>query len=297
MTHLPLPCGLFVGLATVDLSYVVESMPGANTKLPVAGQQITAGGPVTNAAATFAFLGGRSALVTAIGQHALGEVIRQDLASIPVAIHDVATKRQEAPPVSSIFVVRATGERTVISPRANAFPSVTGHLSPGWFDGVSVLLVDGHYMTMCVAAARLARQRGITVVLDSGSWKQGMDELLEAVDVVICSDDFHPPGCSTDEAALADLVRRGIKKAAITRGPGSILYCDQGERGEIVVPPVQAVDALGAGDIFHGAFCYAACRPESRFRDSLAFAARVATFSCQYRGTRLWMQSFSACSP
>lgn len=294
MTYSPPPIGLFVGLATVDLSFVVDAMPGPNTKVPVSGQQITAGGPVTNAAATFAFLGGSSTLVTAVGLHPLGEIIRQDMATFPVAIHDVAAERQEAPPVSSIFVVQATGERTVVSPRANAFSSVAGNLKSSWFDGVSVLLVDGHYMAICVAAARLARRRGIPVVLDSGSWKQGMDELLQHVDVAICSDDFHPPGCATEEAVLSDLAARGIKKGAVTRGRNSILYCDHGKDGEIAVPPIQAVDTLGAGDIFHGAFCYAACRPESRFCESLSFAARVATFSCRYRGTRLWMRNFAA---
>ena len=276
----------------MDVGYVVENMPGPNVKLAVAGQQISAGGPVTNAAVTFAFLGGEGTLVTAVGRHPLGEVIRQDVGSFPLVIHDLAAERAEAPPVSCILVVRSTGERTVVSPRANAFPALAGELRPEWFDGVSILLVDGHYRALCVAAARMARGRGIPVVLDSGSWKPGMDELLPQVDVAICSDTFRPPGCVDDEATLTDLRRRGVGRSAITRGAGSILYCDGDERGEIAVPSMQAMDTLGAGDIFHGAFCYAACRSGVNFREALAFAARVATFSCGYPGTRQWMREY-----
>jgi sugar/nucleoside kinase (ribokinase family) len=271
---------------------VVENMPRPNTKTAVSGQQIAAGGPATNAAVTFAFLGGSGALLTAVGQHALGQVIRGDLAGFPVSIHDIAADRQEAPPLSSILIVRESGERSVVSARATAFPSFSFKLSPDWFTGVSIVLVDGHYMPMCVAAAQLAHSRGIPVVLDSGSWKEGMAALLPYTDTVICSDDFHPPACSDERDALEYLVRQGVRRAAITRGGGSITYVGQGERGEIPVQPIQAVDTLGAGDIFHGAFCFWACNPRYSFRDSLSFAARIATFSCRHLGTRQWMHAF-----
>ncbi|PMB30496.1 ribokinase, partial [Fischerella thermalis CCMEE 5319] len=51
-----------------------------------------------------------------------------------------------------------------------------------------------------------------------------------------------------------------------------------------------AVDTLGAGDIFHGAFCHYVLR--ENFLDALASAAKIAAFSCQFFGTRRWMESF-----
>src|SRR5277367_153036 len=96
------PKGLFVGLATVDISYTVDEIPRRNQKISVAGQQIGAGGPSANAAATFAFLGGRAALVTAIGAHPLGAIARGDVERFSIALHDIAHSRTDAPPVSSI---------------------------------------------------------------------------------------------------------------------------------------------------------------------------------------------------
>jgi sugar/nucleoside kinase (ribokinase family) len=285
--------GLFVGLATVDLVYVVDDLPPRNAKVSVPGQHIAAGGPATNAAVTFAFLGGNSALVTAVGQHPLGAVIRQDLDRFSVSLHDVTADRQETPPVSSILVVRGSGERTVVSANAHAFPLRAFEVDPDWLNHKSIVLVDGHYMRMCITAAQYAHSRGIPVVLESGSWKQGMAGLLPHVDIAICSDDFRPPDCRDDTDVLEFLARQGISRVAITRGSAAISYVEEGTTGEIPIEQVHAIDTLGAGDVFHGAFCYSACQPGHGFVDSLAFAAGVATFSCQYPGTRLWMDAFA----
>ena len=292
-SRLARPKGLFVGLATVDLTYSVDEIPRRNQKISVLGQHIAAGGPATNAAATFAFLGGRAALVTAVGSHPLGTIIRTALEKFDVALHDLARRRKEAPPVSSIMVLNGTGERTVVSANAAVFMPIPAEFNPRWLSGVQILQVDGHYMPLCIAAAQLAHGRGIPVVLDSGSWKEGMAELLPFIDIAICSDDYRPPGCRGGKDVIEFFAARGIRQVAITRGAGPIRYVDHDESGTIAVQKIRALDTLGAGDIFHGVFCYYACQPGISFRDALAAAARGATFSCRYPGTRLWMEKVS----
>ncbi len=149
-------------------------------------------------------------------------------------------------------------------------------------------------MPLCIAAAKAAREHDVSVVLDSGSWKPGMAKLLRFVDTAICSQDFRPPGCRSEDQAFEYLVSHKIRRVAITRGERSIRYQEDGTTGEIrIANPsrLRAVDTLGAGDIFHGAYCYYAAQGRS-FRDALKAAAQVATFSCRYRGTRQWMNHF-----
>jgi sugar/nucleoside kinase (ribokinase family) len=283
------PRGLFVGLATVDISYTVDEIPRRNQKISVPAQLITAGGPATNAAATFAFLGGQTTLVTAVGSHALAAVIRDDLARLSIRLHNLARGRRESPPVSSVIVHRASGDRTVVSANAAVFSPVKAEFDPKWLRGVEIVEVDGQYMPLCVAAARAARERGIPVVLDSGSWKPGMARLLAFLDTVICSGDFRPPGCRGEDDVFEFLIARRVRQIALTRGESSVRFFEGGKRGEIRVRKVRAVDTLGAGDIFHGAYCYYACQAGATFRDALAAAAEVATFSTRYTGTRSWM--------
>ncbi len=285
------PSALFVGLAAVDVSYTVDEVPQRNQKISVASQLITAGGPATNAAATFAFLGGRAGLVTAVGRHLLASVIRDDLSHFKIRLHDQARERREPPPLSSIMVHRSTGERSVVSANAAVFSRVSHRFKPRWLSGVSIVLVDGQYMDLCIAAARAAKERGIPVVIDCGSWKPGMAKLLPLVNTVICSGDFRPPRCKSEDDVFGFMLRRRIQRVAITRGQSSIRYAEGAERGEIAMRKVRPVDTLGAGDIFHGAYCYFAAGGNS-FREALAAAARVASFSCRYRGTRSWMSEF-----
>jgi sugar/nucleoside kinase (ribokinase family) len=286
------PSGLFVGLAAVDVSYMVDEIPRRNQKISVASQMIAPGGPATNAAATFAFLGGRTTLVTAVGAHPLATVIRDDLAHFSIALHDMAQGRHEPPPISSIMVHRVTGERTVVSANAAVFSPVKPEFNSRWLAGVSIVLLDGQYMPLCIAAATAAHHCGIPVVLDSGSWKPGMAKLLPLLNTAVCSGDFRPPGCRTASDVFEFLAARKIPRVAITRGDATIRFGDNGSRGEIAVRRIRPVDTLGAGDIFHGAFCYYACQAGRTFRNALTAAAGVATFSCRYPGTRSWMKRF-----
>lgn len=121
-----------------------------------------------------------------------------------------------------------------------------------------------------------------------------MAKLLPFLDTAICSGDFRPPGCRKEDDVFEFLAAHKISRIAITRGSEPIRFVEEGKRGEIPVRQVRPVDTLGAGDIFHGAFCYHAARQDETFRSALAAASRVATFSCRYPGTRSWMQHFQS---
>lgn len=71
----------------------------------------------------------------------------------------------------------------------------------------------------------------------------------------------------------------------MTRGGKSIRTAN----GEIGIEPVECVDSLVAGDIFHGAFCYAHLEKEYAFEEALRYASGVAGESVKYRGPRAWM--------
>ena len=109
---------LCVGLATVDLVYSVPAIPGTDEKAQATGLVIAAGGPATNAAVTAAALGAEVTLVTAVGAHPLGELIRADLAAHRVRLIDADPDNPAPPPVSAVTVLEPTGERTIVSRNA-----------------------------------------------------------------------------------------------------------------------------------------------------------------------------------
>jgi sugar/nucleoside kinase (ribokinase family) len=276
--------GLFVGMTTLDFIYLAPNIPQPNQKLVAQDATTAAGGPATNAAVTFQYLGNQSRLLSAIGQHPATGMIRANLGD--VELWDLAPDRQESPPISSIIVTATTGDRAVISINATRFQAETFPVEV--LAGVDVVLIDGHQMSVGAAIAQQAKTLGIPVVIDGGSWKPGFETVLPYVDYAICSANFLPPACVEVGEVFDVLEDFAIPYAAITQGDQPILYNDRGSLGQMAIVPIQAVDTLGAGDIFHGAFCHWILQVD--FVTALGQAAAVAGRSCGYFGTRSWMR-------
>jgi sugar/nucleoside kinase (ribokinase family) len=287
-----MPVGIFVGLSTIDVVYRVEKFPAANSKVAAQTQDVFVGGPATNAAIAFAHLSGSSSLVTVIGSHALGDVVRKDAESRSVRLIDLNPAFDQPPPISSV-TVDAKGRRNVVSANSVRIAAPDAAPDPRTLEQAGVVLIDGHFMQAGKAWAAAAHARGTPVVLDGGSWKEGTEELLSSVAIAICSADFRPPGCSNEESVVRYLKQHGVKHIAITHGADPVLFESGSSSGTLRVPEIEAVDTMGAGDIFHGAFCLFFSVGHG-FVGAIAEAAQVASESCCYHGTREWMQHITA---
>lgn len=277
---------LCVGRATFDLGYACPSFPEEDGKLSATHFWAGAGGSALNGAVTARALGSTVRLFTLLGAGSFADAVRQELAKYDVPVEDFADPRAQVLPVSSIILVPGKGTRTIVDQQppqavARAVPDVSCLV------GVDVLYCDGFLPEIAVPLAIAARERGIPVVLDGGSWKPWTGELIEHVDHAIVSERFHPP--ARGDADILEAVHAlGPSVAAITRGPGPISWSAGGQAGEIAPPSVEAVDTLGAGDIFHGAYCHFLAVGND-VPGALEHAAEVAAQSCRHFGTRDWI--------
>ena len=284
--------GVFVGLSTIDVVYRVANFPAANTKIAANSQDVFVGGPATNAAIAFTLLGGRATVVTPMGRHPMTAIFRDEFETLAIESIDLSPGFDDMPAISSV-VVDDEARRNVVSANATRIQFPPAVIDQRICEMAKIVLVDGHAMQACQTWARAATALGKPVVMDGGSWKEGTDELLRSVHTVICSDDFRAPGC-TSESDLAEYFRnRGVTNTAITHGAGPVRFFTEEKSGEIPVPVVAAVDTMGSGDIFHGAFCYFFSSGCS-FEESLERAVVIASESCCYRGTREWRNHLRA---
>jgi sugar/nucleoside kinase (ribokinase family) len=278
-----------VGLATVDVVYRVDRIPAPDEKAQAEAVEVGAGGPATNAAVTAAALGADVTLVSAVGAHPLGALIRTDLAERGVTLLDATPGAAEPPPVSAITVAAATGERTIVS--RNAGDAAVG--VPEGIDRVlaaaDAVLVDGHHPALARAAARAGRP----LVVDAGSWRPVFGDVIEHAAVVACAASFrHPAADAGDEAATARVLRAaGVPHVVVTHGPAPVRWWSGERAGEVPVPPVAAADTAGAGDAFHGALAVAAAG-DPRIPDlpaALRYAIAVAGVRVAHAGPRAWL--------
>ncbi len=295
MTPTDRPRVLCVGLATLDVIQLVERLPGNNEKVVALDSLTAAGGPAANAAVAAAHLHSDVVLVTALADHPVSDIIRSDLAACAVTVHAVPT--DTAPVVASILVTASSGDRAIVSPTSSAsggsLPSLTDAEIDEVLAGVTAVHLDGYYPSLALPIASAARERGIPVLLDAGSFKPHTDGVLAQVDIAVVSEDFAPPGVQSDPVSvLAYLVDHGPTFAAITRGARGIVFRAPHTRGSVPVERVPVSDTLGAGDFFHGALAVAiaqAGRSEQEFPHQLAWASRVAGASLGSFGTRRWL--------
>ncbi|MFM2061789.1 MAG: hypothetical protein RLZZ507_1459 [Cyanobacteriota bacterium] len=279
---------LFVGLITLDLIYLAQSPPNNNQKLVATDYTVAAGGPATNASVTFSYLGNKSQILGVLGSHHITQLITTDLANYQVGIIDLDTNKQTSPPVSSIIVTQSTGERAVISINAVKTQANITSIPTDILDNIDIILIDGHQIAVSKIIAQNAKILNIPIVIDGGSWKPGFAEILPFVDYAICSANFYPPECKNQEDVFNYLQSFNIPHIAITQGEKPIEYLSYEKRGFINVPKIKTVDTLGAGDIFHGAFCHYIL--QSNFTDALALASNIASDACKHFGTRRWME-------
>lgn len=302
--------GIFVGLCGMDILYYQEALPLENHKSKTNHYNMAVGGPAANAAITYALLGGKAVLVSAIGNSEMGRMIIRELTeSYGVEVIDCAPEDQELPSISAITVNVNTGSRTIWS--GQAAPKLS---DKGGFDDASQLvhqtlesqqqldtlfpnahfcLSDCNLPEIALPLLEQAKAKGVAVVLDAGSWKPEMLSYLSAANEVIASAVCQSVG-GQDFLSVAN--QSGVQCVAVTHGEAPIEWETENGRGEIEPPIVQVLDTLGAGDVFHGAFCYYRYRQQLTFEGALKKAAEVAAMSVQYVGARTGVMKYSEMS-
>jgi sugar/nucleoside kinase (ribokinase family) len=287
------------GLVTLDVVQTLDALPGPDQKVVADGLDVRFGGPAANAAATAVALGVPTRLVTAVGAGPVADLVRAGLRDAGVEVVDLAAGTAATPPVSTVLVTRATGERAVVSVNGTGSPDLgaaaravldDGAAAGGALHGATALLVDGHHLGAALPVAAAARGRGVPVALDGGSWKPRLGDLLAHVDHAVLSADFRLPDGGNDVLA-AVLAGWPVASVARSAGGGALRYVERGgveARVEVAaVPPGEVVDTLGAGDVLHGALAAELARGAG-IADALRSGTRWATASVRHPGALGW---------
>lgn len=277
---------LFIGLTTIDIQYFTEDFPTRNTKVKTDAPLIAAGGPAANAAITFASLGGQVDFLTSIGKHSFTDAMYCDLEKYGVNIIDVNYGIETSPIVSAIITANSDASRTIVTHHPGNL-TIERSIPEFKLTDYQLVFIDGFYAELAQGIIQKANELSVPVVFDGGSWKPHLPELLPYISMAICSANFHPPECTTDESVIRYLKKNGATQVAISKGNRSIVC----ENSTIPVEPVDAVDTLGAGDVLHGAFCWFLLQGSS-FETALHSASSVASYSVRFKGTHQWIHSY-----
>ncbi len=261
--------GLFVGMCGLDITYYDNSsLPKENTKGKYLEYTTNIGGPAANAAITYASLNGKATLACTLGNSELAKSIKAQLSKLNIEVIDLIDDDRQIN-ISSIHVNKTTGDRTILSGQIGNLDNYPT-LDLSIYDFIEY---DGSLLGL----EQQLIVANLPLVLDVGSDKESYLPCFKYDKAIpITSETFLHKG--KDIISLAN--DNNYQQYAITRGNKSIIYND----GEIITIPVTAIDTLGAGDIFHGSFCYYYFDKQESFRDSLALAGKFASYTTEVKG-------------
>jgi sulfofructose kinase len=277
---------LCAGIAVLDEVFRVSAFPMPDTKVQASEFVTIGGGNAANAAVAIARLGGEAYFAAPLGDDAVGDRLIERLQREGVECVGCVRVPGAHTPVSAIFV-DARGDRTIANYRDHRLNDARAddpHLLVGAVDAV---VADNRFPDFVLPICRAAMARRIPVVIDADKAEDYRPPLFKAATHVIFSAQCLRATARTDDLPLG-LAQMGILTdafLAVTDGPHPVLWYDR-SRATIRETPVfaiKAVDTLGAGDVFHGAFALALVEGRG-VEEALRFAAAAAGLKCSRFG-------------
>ncbi|RXT33409.1 sugar kinase [Bradyrhizobium betae] len=278
---------LCIGIPVRDLTFRVEAVPARGSKANATHLAEICGGNALNAAIAIARLGGRVAFAGPMGdarEPSSGFILDRMTAEGIETTHIVRMPGLTTP-VSAILI-DVTGERTLTIYRDPALWTVKLSDAGELLADCQAVLVESRCASFCVELCTEARLRGIPVIVGVDRVMSLQDGLLTAASHLLFASEQvqETAGVADDGEALKHLAKLTPAFLAATRGPRGTIWLDEaGGLEETPAFPIQAVDTLGAGDVFHGAVTLRLAEGAGA-REALRFAAATAALKCTRHG-------------
>lgn len=276
-----------VGQSVYDITYPIYENIIENRKYSVTEKIECMGGPATNAAYLNAKWGNETYIISRVGNDLYGKKIISGLRDIGVSTEFMRSCGPNTS-VSAVVSNLSNGKRTIFN-----CPENKEDINFVYPDKVDVILVDGHELKASLEI--LALFPNAKSLMDAGTYKPYLKELISKVDYLICSEDFVKQYTSiefdyNDDSSL-NIVFRKLKKLndkqiIVTIGEKGLLYEKDGVITHMKAFECKPLDTTGAGDIFHGAFAYCLSK-DYTLEDSLKISSMTSAISVEIMGGQI----------
>ncbi len=264
-----------IGIAVLDLVLQVPSIPSQPGKYRATRRASVGGGVAANAAVAVRSLGGNAGFYGAVGADSVGDEIVAGLRSRDIVTHVRRIAGQESP--LSAVLVDDHGERLIVNHAGPALFRDAPPPTPSELEAADVVLADMRWAEGAIAALEWAHSTGRPGIVDCDHDPADASGIVEAASHVV----FALPtlqqwtGADDPYKALSSAASRLGTWVAATAGGDGVYWLEGGEIRHGPADAVTAVDTLGAGDVFHGAFALAIAEDRST-HEALRWAAAAA---------------------
>lgn len=273
---------LTVGALALDAIFQLDHLPTAPGKYLPSNAVTVAQGMATAQAAAIVRLGGRARLWASIGDDATGDRILRDLAVTGVDIGSLRRVPGAHSGFASILLDR--NGSTIVVPHYDPAIRTRPDALPD-FSEIVAISADVRWPDAAEIALHAARDMDVPGILDvEAAPADVLDRLVPIASHLIASEAgaFTLTGEPDPERSAAILGKSHRGFVAVTAGARGTFW----PGGHQPAFPVDPVDTLAAGDVFHGAFAFGLVEGWD-IAAAMRFAAAAAAIKCTRFGGRL----------
>jgi len=279
---------LGIGLNATDTLLLVKEFPPYAGKVAFDREMLSPGGQVATAIVACAKLGLRAKYIGTIGDDVRGDIQRQSLEGTGVDTSSLIVRSNCPNQTAYIIIDERTGERTVLWQRADCLRLKPSEIQTEDIAAARMLHIDGYDIDAAAHAAKVAHEHSVPVSIDVDTLYPGFESVLRYVDYLVAGSGW--PAKWTKEQdpfkALSMIhAEYGTRLAAMTLGDLGSLALYQGRWYYSPAYEVTCADTTGAGDVYHGAFCYAILSG-MQIDKALEFSNAAAAINCTAIGAR-----------
>lgn len=275
-----------IGYCSIDYLCMVPRIPH-DDKVEIIQGMTQGGGPAATAIVAAARLGAKTAFAGAVGDDERGKAIMNSLSEEGIYLGGMKIRNGSESPAAFCWIEQSGGKRSIAWTKGNVKALSPDEIDMDLIRNSKALHLDGHQTEAAIAAARAAKENGVTVSIDAGTFVPGIDELLELSDIIIASEKFalrYTLETDMDKAAKK-LFKGKCLFSAVTMGINGSVGFDGKNVLKCSSFKVDVIDTTGAGDVFHGAFIYKYVNG-GNWDECLRFASAVSALKCTRLGGR-----------
>ncbi len=253
------PSVCVVGSFMMDLVAYAPRRPNPGETLIGTDFSFAPGGKGFNQAVASARAGAPTAMVGCVGDDDMGAQFRSMLAAEGIDATAVQVRPGAGTGVGLPLVEPSGQNSIVVVPRANRVVDAVQIIEAAPVITAAAVLVLQLELAVeaALAAARIAHERGVTVILNPAPVCPLPAELLEHVDVLVPNEGelaalTGRPDLGPTEAAALLRDRWGLDVVVTLGERGALVVATGGEVSHVPALSVRAVDTVGAGDVFCG---------------------------------------------
>ena len=259
---------LGIGEIVLDKVNVLNNHPLDGEKIQATQTNYTVGGPVPSALILLSKLGLNCTMIGNIGNDPAGRLLNQMMKKYNI---NLFSKLQRNTKTNTVLVNSQNGSRTIIKDQARTKPLCK--IPQDLIRSADIIIFDRHEPLAFQQVIKHKRKNTKIVIDPSTEISPKTLEMIKHADYPII------PIESLQKMSLSKLYQIAKRDIIVTLGDrGSLIFNRKGIRF-FPAYNIKAIDTLGAGDVFRGAYAYGVAQKWSKSR-MIKFANMVSALQC-----------------